>query len=168
MNRGKTTQRLMWGAIGAVLLLGVTSWALAEICLSPYVKQRTGQEKYLYVWSIDADAKDNDFLAVIDVNIASPTYGTILTTIDVGSKGNEPHHMGFTDDRTRIWAGTLFSNRIFIFDIASDPSENMNVIDKHPDVVERLKTLADKMRDDLGDSATKKEGKGVRSPGRAE
>ena len=122
MKRGKAARRLIWAAIGAVFLLGPTHSAMAEICLSPYVKQRTGQEKYLYVWSVDADAKDNDFMAVIDVNMTSPTYGKILTTVDVGSKGNEPHHMGLTDDRTRIWAGTLFSNKIFIFDIASDPA----------------------------------------------
>ena len=84
--------RLFWrAAISAVLFLGASSWALAEVCLSPYVKQRSGQEKYLYVWSVDADAKDNDFLAVIDVNLVSPTYGKILTTVDLGSKGNEPH-----------------------------------------------------------------------------
>jgi selenium-binding protein 1 len=119
---------------GIVCLLVAASSVGAEVCLSPYVKQRTGQERYMYVWSVDADAKDNDFLAVIDVNLASPTYGTILTTIDVGSKGNEPHHFGFTDDRTRIWAGTLFSNRIFIFDVANDPAR--------PRIVKVLNDLA--------------------------
>src|SRR2546422_10768076 len=31
--------------------------------------------------------------------------------------------MGFTDDRTKIWAGTLFSKRLFILDVASDPAK---------------------------------------------
>ena len=44
----------------------------------------------------------------------------------------------------------------------------MNVAEKHPDVVRRLRELADKARDDLGDSATKQEGKGVRLAGRLE
>ena len=122
MTRYTRTHLMLRAMLSGILLLGGASLAFAEVCLSPYVKQRTGQEKYLYIWSVDADAKDNDFLAVIDVNLASPTYGKILTTIDVGSKGNEPHHFGFTDDRTRIWAGTLFSNKIFIFDVASDPA----------------------------------------------
>lgn len=52
--------------------------------------------------AVDADAKDNDFLAVIDVDLASPNYGKIIHTVDLGSKGNETHHMGFTDDRTHI------------------------------------------------------------------
>src|SRR3990172_11530093 len=103
MKRYRRTDLYVRVALSAVLLVGFASLAMAEVCLSPYVKQRTGQEKYMYVWSVDADAKDNAFLAVIDVNLASATYGKILTTIDVGSKSNEPHHFGFTDDRTRIW-----------------------------------------------------------------
>jgi selenium-binding protein 1 len=122
MEHGKRHRGVCAMGFAALFVLGAAAWAPAEICLSPYVKQRTGQEKYLYVWSVDADAKDNDFLAVLDVNLASPTYGEILTTVDVGSNNNEPHHFGLTDDRTRIWAGTLFSNKIFIFDVATDPA----------------------------------------------
>lgn len=55
-----------------------------------------------------------------------------------------------------------------LFDLESDLGETMNLADKNPEVVERLKSLADKMREDLGDSATKREGKGVRQPGRVE
>jgi arylsulfatase A-like enzyme len=53
-----------------------------------------------------------------------------------------------------------------LFDLSKDVSESTNVADKHADVVKRLKELADKAREDLGDSATKQEGKGVRLPGR--
>ena len=43
---------------------------------------------------MDADAKDNDFVSVIDVNPDSSTYGTIINTVDLGSKGNETHRLG--------------------------------------------------------------------------
>ena len=114
-----------WGSV--VLLAGVLSGILAravtaETCLSPYVKRLDRQEKYLYVFCVDADAKDNDFLIVIDVNPDSSSYGTILNTVDLGTKGNETHHWGYTDDRTKIWAGGLFSSRIWILDAASDPA----------------------------------------------
>jgi selenium-binding protein 1 len=95
----------------------------AETCLSPYVKRLERPEKYLYVYCVDADAKDNDFLAVIDVQKDSPDYKKIIHQLDVGSKGNETHHFGFTDDRTHIWGLTLFSNRIFLIDVASDPAK---------------------------------------------
>src|ERR1700740_2763552 len=82
-----------------LLILGTAS-AFAEVCHSPFISYLTKPEKYLYVMAVDADAKDNDFIAVIDVDLASPNYGKIINTVDLGSKGNEPHHMGFTDDRT--------------------------------------------------------------------
>src|SRR5437879_1381938 len=94
----------------------------AETCLSPFVKRLDRPEEYLYVYCVDADAKDNDFLAVIDVRNDSPTYKRIIHQLDLGSKGNETHHMGFTDDRTHIWGLTLFSNRIFLIDVAGDPA----------------------------------------------
>jgi selenium-binding protein 1 len=105
----------------AVLLLALAGAAAAETCLSPYVKRLDRRESVLYVFCVDADAKDNDFAAVIDVDPNSPTYQKIIHTVDLGSKGNETHHWGYTDDRTRIWAGGLFSSRIWIIDVATDP-----------------------------------------------
>ena len=96
--------------------------ANAETCLSPYVKRLDRPEKYLYLFCVDADEKDNDFVAVIDVDPDSATHGTITYTLDLGTKGNETHHWGYTDDRTRIWAGGLQSSRIWLIDVASDPA----------------------------------------------
>ena len=108
---------------GLVQGIDLPCGAAAETCLSPYVKRLDRPEKYLYLFCVDADARDNDFVTVIDVNPDSLTYGTILNTVDLGSKGNETHHWGYTDDRTKIWAGGLFSNRIWILDVATDPGE---------------------------------------------
>jgi arylsulfatase A-like enzyme len=55
-----------------------------------------------------------------------------------------------------------------LFDLAADVGETSNVADRHPDVVARIGKLADKMRAELGDSATGQKGKGVREPGRLE
>jgi methanethiol oxidase len=110
---------LVWATL---LSIGMPP-ARSETCLSPFVKRLDRPEKYLYVFCVDADAKDNDFFAVIDVNPDSPTYGTILNTIDLGTKGNETHHWGYIDDRTKIWAGGLFSSRIWILDVATDPAK---------------------------------------------
>lgn len=110
-------------AAALAVALGAAAAAHAETCLSPYVKRLDRPEKFLYVFSVDADAKDNDFLAVIDVDPASPKYGTVLHTLDLGSKGNETHHFGFTDDRTHIWGCSLFSSRIFLINVADDPGK---------------------------------------------
>jgi arylsulfatase A len=53
-----------------------------------------------------------------------------------------------------------------LYDLEKDPGETTNLAARHPEVVERLKKLADRARKDLGDSATKTKGAGVRKPGR--
>jgi len=106
--------------VGALFL---SRSADAETCLSPFVKRLDRPEKYLYVFCVDADAKDNDFLLVIDVDIESPKYGKKLYQLDLGSSGNETHHFGYTDDRTHIWGCSLFSNRVFLIDVATDPAK---------------------------------------------
>lgn len=110
------------GLVGLLLVLAAPTLAAAETCLSPFVKRLDRPESFLYVFCVDADAKDDDFIAVIDVNPDSATYGALTHTLGLGSKGNETHHWGYTDDRTRIWAGGLLSSRIWIIDVATDPA----------------------------------------------
>ena len=53
-----------------------------------------------------------------------------------------------------------------LFDLRADPNETTDVTATHPDEVKRLLAFADTCRDDLGDSLTKRKGKGAREPGR--
>ncbi len=109
--------------IVSILAVIPSGQVVAETCLSPFVKRLDRPEKFLYVFCVDADAKNNDFLTVIDVDMDSPKYGQIIYRLDVGSSGNETHHFGFTDDRTHIWGCSLFSSRIFLIDVASNPAQ---------------------------------------------
>src|SRR5712691_412063 len=102
------------------LLALTAAAAFAETCLSPYVKELRQPEKVMYVWTLPAK-EGGDYLSVIDVNLASSTYGQVLRKVEVGSSGNEAHHMGFTDDRAKIWAASLNTSRFFIFDVQTDP-----------------------------------------------
>jgi len=54
-----------------------------------------------------------------------------------------------------------------LFDLETDPGETTNIAAGHPDVVKQIEQLADEMRKDLGDSATKQKGTGRREPGRS-
>jgi arylsulfatase A len=60
--------------------------------------------------------------------------------------------------------GTVRTNQIgpALFDLQTDPGEKNDLYAKHPDVVKRIEELAEKAREDLGDSATKRTGKNVR------
>lgn len=52
-----------------------------------------------------------------------------------------------------------------LFDLKADPGESRNVVSEHPDVVKRLEAIADRAREDLGDSLRKQKGSNVRPPG---
>src|SRR5438046_518423 len=111
-------------ALPLALVAGLLTLTLApaETCMSPCVNRLDRPEKYLYVFCVDADARDNDFLAVIDVDAESARYGQVLYQLDLGSAGNETHHFGYTDDRSHIWGCSLFSNRIFVINVSDDPA----------------------------------------------
>jgi hypothetical protein len=73
---------------------------------------------YLLVWAGDHAKKDNDFLAVIDADPASKTYGRLLTTLVTDQKTDRVHHTEYTMPES----GMLFANdhdvgRTFIFDV---------------------------------------------------
>jgi arylsulfatase A len=55
-----------------------------------------------------------------------------------------------------------------LFDLENDIGETTDVADQHPEIVAKMKKLADSMRAELGDSATKTTGTGNRPPGQLE
>ena len=109
-----------------------------ETCNSPYIaKLIKGQEDYVYVWTLGVEGlgDGSDKLVTVDVNPKSKSYGKVLHSVSTGARA-EAHHMGFTDDRRHIWAGGLSENRIWVFDIASDPAQ--------PKLVRTIGDLGDK------------------------
>jgi methanethiol oxidase len=108
------------------------AWA-DETCNSPYMSRLIkGQEHYLHVWTLGVkDMGDGaDKLVTIDVEPGSKTFGQVIHKISVSGRG-EAHHMGFTDDRKHLWAGRLDDNKIFVFDVGTDPAapKLINTID---------------------------------------
>ena len=119
-----TPYRLLALAMLGIWLVTAGSAAADETCNSPYIaKLIKGQEDYVYVWTLGVDGlgDGSDKLVTIDVNPKSKTYGTVLGSVSVGTRG-EAHHMGLTDDRRFIWAGGLAEPKIHVFDIATDPA----------------------------------------------
>lgn len=74
--------------------------------------------------------------------------------------GVEPGNDGFPGPYAQGKAG------IELYDLKNDISESNDVSNQYPDIVERLKALGQKTREELGDRLTKTKGKGVRPPGR--
>lgn len=94
-----------------------------ETCQSPYMTKITGEEDYVYVWTLGVEGvgDGSDKLVTVDVRKGSPSFGKPIRSTSVGGR-HEAHHGGFTDDRRQFWAAGLSDSKIFIFDVASDPS----------------------------------------------
>jgi hypothetical protein len=81
-------------------------------------EQSTAPGYHLFVWAGDRDQKGNDFLAVIDADPASPSYGRLVTTLATDQRTMRVHHTEYTMPAS----GMLFANdhdagRTFIFDV---------------------------------------------------
>jgi selenium-binding protein 1 len=134
MNR----QLMSAAALCAASALWITSSRADETCNSPFmIGLIKGQEQYLQVWTLGEKGvgDESDKLVTVDVIPGSKTYGRVIRTLSVGGRG-EAHHMGFTDDRKYLWAGRLDDNKIFVFDVGTDPSA--------PKLVKTIDNLAEK------------------------
>src|ERR1700736_1691758 len=113
MNR-TARYALMAAIVAAALGIAAPVARADETCLSPYTAALIkGQEAYLHVWTLGEKGvgDESDKLVTIDADPKSKTYGTVISSVSVGGRG-EAHHMGFTDD-----------SKIFVFDVGTDPSK---------------------------------------------
>ncbi|HKU23112.1 MAG TPA: hypothetical protein VJQ50_19025, partial [Terriglobales bacterium] len=74
---------------------------------------------YLFVWAGDEARKASDFLAVIDANPSSRSYGRIVTTVLVGMTGTMPHHTEYEfPPGNLLFAEGWVAGHTFIFDLS--------------------------------------------------
>lgn len=123
--------------LSCTIALSVLSTTIAladETCLSPFMPKITGQEDYVYVWTlgIDGVGDGSDKMVTVGANPKSPSYGKVIDSVSVGGR-HEAHHSGFTDDRRYMWAGGLDDSVIYVFDLVPDPS--------HPKLVKTIDTF---------------------------
>ena len=83
------------------------SRALAvTLLLASAAPASAGTGHYAFAWSGDPDGKGEDFIAVIDADPASPTYGALVTSAASGIRSKQNHH-------TEYWmpeGAMLFAN----------------------------------------------------------
>jgi arylsulfatase A-like enzyme len=75
-------------------------------------------------------------------------------------QGQEPGKDGIPGKYKQLPVG------LELYHLGDDLGETRNVAAENPEVVQRLQALAEKAREDMGDSLTKRVGKGSREPGR--
>lgn len=101
-----------WSAV-LVFLIATTAWAGS----GPTAGKDSAGSPYLLVWAGDGQHKQPDFLAVLDVNPDSKTYGQVVRRLPVDGRGMMPHHTEYEFPAS----GMLFANgwaagHTFIFD----------------------------------------------------
>lgn len=99
-------------------LLFTLALAFSAINLVAQSPEQKSPGHYLFAWTGDAAGKGNDFLAVIDADPASASYGHLVTTVVTDQQTMYAHHTEYTMPAS----GMLFANdhdagRTFIFDV---------------------------------------------------
>jgi hypothetical protein len=109
-----------------LLLLAVFGLSGSVLTLADDDGHRGQKDKILYIWAGDQAHKAPDFLAVINFDEDSESYGKVITTVPLpppGNIGNEPHHCHLNSTKTILGCGGLLSvlkgqNGIFFFDVS--------------------------------------------------
>ena len=126
MSGFRMSRQQLFVLFSVICMLGLSAVSYAdETCQSPYMPKITGQEDYVYVWTLGAEGVGNGSDKVVTVGVnpnRSDQYGQILSSVSVGGR-HEAHHGGFTDDRRHYWVSGLDDSKIFIFDVAADPAK---------------------------------------------
>lgn len=100
-------------------VIGFCLTTLFGVSVDAQAKNASSSSPYLFVWVGDADRKQTDFLAVIDVRPSSKHYGEIVKTLPTGVMGTIPHHT----EHEMPKGGILFANgfgagQTFRFDLS--------------------------------------------------
>ena len=72
---------------------------------------------YLFLWAADADEQDSDFLAVLDADPHSATYGDVLTTVEVGLAAGAHHSEHRLPADAQLFVNGFNSGHSFVIDL---------------------------------------------------
>ena len=135
---------------------------IAAIADAPLPERRIDGVNILPLLQGDPDANPRDVFWMY--------YGQTLTGVRQGPwKLQLPHNARTYEGHTPGWdgipgrTGTL-KVELGLYNLEDDIGETINLVNEHPDIVERLQRIADEARADLGDTGAP--GPGVRPPRR--
>lgn len=107
-----------------ILLLGLTMLTVGCAAGSSESEadgeRSTGPAPLLYIWAgdLDKNPNDSDFLAVLDSDPDSATYGEVLASEPVGAVGTNPHHTeSSVPSGAAFFANGYDAGRTFLFDL---------------------------------------------------
>ena len=99
-----------------ILSVLLACWGVTAEAASVSAPAKAGH--YLFVWTADRAKLGNDFLAVIDADPGSATYGQLVTSIGTDQKSVRIHHTEYEMPQSgMLFANDHDANRTFIFDL---------------------------------------------------
>lgn len=100
-------------------------WVLLVTACSVPAEQMLPETKshHLFVWTTDADSVDLNFLAVLDADPVSASYGEVLTTLPVPTQGPiRGHHTEHRmPDSEHLFANDFGAGKTYVLDL-TDPA----------------------------------------------
>jgi hypothetical protein len=88
------------------------------VCAQSQEQKASSPGHYLFVWAGATDGKGNDFLAVIDADPSSASYGKLVTTVATDQPTMLVHHTEYTMPASgMLFANDHYAGRTFIFDV---------------------------------------------------
>jgi hypothetical protein len=112
LSTSSTSRSILLPALGVALL---AAWG----CSPTATTMESGSSTRLFVWAWDVDKDADDFLAVVDVDRRSATYGQVLRTLPAPG-GRGAHHTEYEMSASQFFANSFETGRTFVFDL-SDP-----------------------------------------------
>lgn len=92
--------------------------ALALLALAVVaVSVASAKSRHLFVWAADADGAHSDFVAVLDADPASTTYGEVLSTLPVGMAASAHHSEHRMHAGGRLFVNGFRSGTTFVVDL---------------------------------------------------
>lgn len=97
--------------------------AVLLVCVAVFSLRFQGQAvktsgHYLFAWTGDLEKKGKDFLAVINADPASPSYGQLMTTLMTDQQTMQVHHTEYVMPASgMLFANDHLAGRTFIFDL---------------------------------------------------
>ena len=100
---------------------------------SPKLAMEAPAENYAYVLMLSPDGSQPDALGVVDVQLGSSTYGTLVHTVVMPNKGDEFHHFGWNACSSALspLTGHAFLKRRFLI-IPGLRSSRIYIVDTEP------------------------------------
>ena len=85
---GRMANALTLGLIAGLSVSAMLPAYADETCASPYMKKITGQEDFVYVWTLGVEGLGDgqDKLVTVDVNPKSKQFGKVTQSLSVGGR----------------------------------------------------------------------------------